>query len=103
MDEGTRSQPSALWNTNGYLAAIQGMLQCSRKAIELCAANCQTSVDLLHQWSADKSPSAFIQCTTTHARKQFETLSDQAKQLAELAQKVAISTVEEESAARHAG
>jgi hypothetical protein len=71
--------------------------------MEFGVVNCQTYFDLLQQWSAATSPSSFIECTTRHARKQFETLSDQAKALAELAQKVTLAAVEERSVEKHAG
>jgi len=41
-----------------------------------------------------KSPSDFIELSTDHSRKQFETLTEQTKELAALAQKVTLATVE---------
>jgi hypothetical protein len=41
-----------------------------------------------------KSPSDIIELSTDHSRKQFETLSEQTKELVELAQKVTLATVE---------
>jgi hypothetical protein len=41
-----------------------------------------------------KTPAEFMELTTAHARKQFETMSEQAKELAALAQKVAAATSE---------
>jgi hypothetical protein len=41
-----------------------------------------------------KSPSEAMQLWTSHSRKQFETFTAQAKELAELAQKVATETAE---------
>jgi hypothetical protein len=38
-----------------------------------------------------KSPSEFMELSTAHARSQTQTLTEQAKQLAELAQKVALA------------
>ena len=43
---------------------------------------------------AVKSPSEFVELSTTHARTQFETLTGQGKELAGLAQKVATDTAE---------
>jgi Phasin protein len=44
--------------------------------------------------SGVKSPSVFVELSTEHARKQFEMLIEQTKQLAALAQKVMLATVE---------
>ena len=44
--------------------------------------------------SGVRSPSAFMQLSTEHAHKQLELLTEQAKQLATLAQKVATETAE---------
>ena len=41
-----------------------------------------------------KSPSDFIELSTEHSRKQFETLTEQTKELAALAQKVTLATAE---------
>ena len=41
-----------------------------------------------------KSPSEVIELSSVHARKQFETLSEQSKELGALAQKVATETAE---------
>ena len=41
-----------------------------------------------------KSPSDFIELSTDHSRKQFETMTEQTKELAALAQKVTLATVE---------
>ncbi|MGC2643151.1 MAG: phasin family protein [Pseudolabrys sp.] len=40
------------------------------------------------------SPSEFFEMSTNHSRKQFETLTEQAKELAALAQKVTLASVE---------
>jgi len=44
--------------------------------------------------SGVKSPSVFVELWTEHARKQVETLTEQSKQLAALAQKAMRTTAE---------
>jgi hypothetical protein len=44
--------------------------------------------------SGVKSPSEFLELSTEHARKQFEMLAEQAKQLTVLTQKVTLETTE---------
>lgn len=41
-----------------------------------------------------KSPTEFREISTSHSRKQFETLTEQARELATLAQRAALATVE---------
>ena len=41
-----------------------------------------------------KSPSDFIELSTKYSSKQLETLTEQTKELAELAQKVTLATTE---------
>jgi hypothetical protein len=44
--------------------------------------------------SGVRSPSAFIELSAEHARKQLASLTEQAKQLATLAQKASLATAE---------
>lgn len=41
-----------------------------------------------------KSPAELLESSTSHSRKQFEALTEQARELATLAQKAALATVE---------
>ena len=50
--------------------------------------------DFAHRLSQVKTPSEFVSLSTEHARKQFETLAEQTKQLAALAQKVTVASAE---------
>jgi hypothetical protein len=44
--------------------------------------------------TTNQSPSAFLELWAEHARKQLETLTEQTKRLAALAQKVTLATAE---------
>jgi hypothetical protein len=57
-------------------------------------ANTTANLDFAHELLGIKSPSEAMELCTAHARKQFETYAAQAKELAELSQKVASETVE---------
>jgi hypothetical protein len=41
-----------------------------------------------------QSPADFIEMSSDHSRKQFETLTEQTKELAELAQKIVLATAQ---------
>ena len=62
--------------------------------MEFMKANATTSLDFAQELFGVKSPSEALELWTSHTRKQFETLSVQTKELAELGQKVASETVE---------
>jgi hypothetical protein len=50
--------------------------------------------DFIQKASGARSPSAFVELSTEHASKQLELLTEQAKQLATLAQKATLATAE---------
>jgi hypothetical protein len=60
--------------------------------LEIRCAN--AACDFASELMGAKSFSDFVELSTAHARKQFETFTAHTKELAELAQKVATETVE---------
>jgi phasin len=80
--------------TNSYSKAIKGMQDYNNKIIEFALANTNAAFDFVQKLSGVKSPTAFVELWTEHARKQVETLTEQSKQLAALAQKVTLTTAE---------
>ncbi|MGB8397251.1 phasin [Bradyrhizobium sp.] len=77
-----------------FTTASKGASEYSAKLVEFFKANSTSSLNFAHELFGVKSPSEVMELWTSHARKQFETLSAQAKELAELSQKVATETVE---------
>ncbi len=73
---------------SAYTTAARGTADYNRKVIEIAATNAHTALDYAHELLGVKSPSEFIELSTAHARKQFEAMTAQTKQLTELAQKV---------------
>jgi Phasin protein len=68
----------------------QAIQDYNNKFIEFAQANTNAAFDFIQKLSAVKSPSAFVELSTEHARKQLETLTEQTKQLAALAQKLTL-------------
>jgi len=66
----------------------------SIKMIDLAQANTEAIFALSRELATAKSPSDLVQHWTSHARKQFEMLSQQTKELAALGQKVAGASAE---------
>ena len=84
---------------NGTIEAVftnasRGASEYSAKLMEFLKANTSANLDFAQELLGVKSPSAALELWTSHARKQFETLSAHAKELTELSQKVASDTVE---------
>jgi phasin len=77
-----------------FTSASKGMSAYSAKLMEFMKANTTASLDFAQELLSVKSPSEALELWTTQTRKQLETLSAQAKELAELGQKVASETVE---------
>jgi phasin len=84
---------------NGTIEAVfttvtKGASEYSAKVMEFAKANTTANLDFAQQLLGIKSPSEALELYSSHARKVFETLSAQAKELAELSQKVASETAE---------
>jgi phasin len=77
-----------------YATASKGMIDYGLKLIEAQRANTNAAFDLAGQLMGVKSMSEAVELSTAHARKQFEAMSVQTKELAALAQKVAAETSE---------
>lgn len=71
-----------------YTTAAKGAIDYNIKVIEIARANTNTAVDNAFELLGVKSLTEFVELSTKHARKQFEVMTAQTKELAELAQKV---------------
>ena len=74
---------------DAYTTAAKGATDYNLKVIEIARTNTNTAVDNAYELLGVKSLPEFIDLSTKHARKQFETMTAQTKELTELAQKVA--------------
>ena len=77
-----------------FTSASKGASAYSAKLVEFIKANTTSSLDFAQELLSVKSPAEALELWTSQTRKQFETLTAQAKELAELGQKVAAETVE---------
>ena len=74
--------------------ALKGVQDYNNKFPEFAHANSNAAFDFAQKLYGVKSPSEFMELSTEHARKQFEMLTEQTKQLAALAQNVMLATAE---------
>jgi phasin len=77
-----------------YASASKGAADYSLKVIEVARENTNAAFDFAAELLGAKTFSEVIELSTAHARKQFESLSEQSKELTALAQKVATETTE---------
>jgi phasin len=77
-----------------FTSASKGASQYSAKMMEFMKANTTSTLDFAQDLLGVRSPTEVMEVWSSHTRKQFETLTTQAKELTELAQRVATDTVE---------
>ena len=77
-----------------YATASKGYTDYGLKVIETARANSDATFDLMTELMGAKSYSEAVELTSGYMRKQFETMTAQAKELSEHAQKVATETAE---------
>jgi phasin len=77
-----------------YTSATKGATEFNVKALEVLRVNVNASFDFTRELMSSKTLAEAVELSATHMRKQFESLSVQAKTLAALAQKVATETAE---------
>ena len=75
-----------------YATAANGLRDYNLKALEIAQVNSDAAFDYARQLMSVKSPSEMMELWTTHARKQFEVLTEQTQGLAALGQKVVTET-----------
>jgi len=77
-----------------YKTAAKGATDYNLKVIEIARTNTNRAFDYTYELMGVKSPSEFVELSTAHTRKQFEAMTAQTKELAELAQKVTTEIAE---------
>ena len=73
---------------NTCAAATKGIKDYNLKAFEFAKVNSNSAFDYAQQLVSAKTASEMLELWTTHARKQFEALTGQTKELAMLGQRV---------------
>jgi phasin len=79
---------------NTYTIAAQGAAAYKLKVFEIARTNASSAFDYAHELLGVKSVPEFIALSTAHARKRFEAMTEQTKELAELAVKAAAEIAE---------
>lgn len=71
-------------------SVLQGVQDYSNKFLEFTHVNTNAAFDFAQKVYRVKTPSEFMELSTAHTREQTQALTEQNKQLAELAQKIAL-------------
>jgi phasin len=79
---------------DSYTSAAKGAVDYNRKVVEIARSNANAAFDFATELLTVKSISEIVELTTSHARKQFDAYSAQAKELTAVAQKVATEASE---------
>ena len=77
-----------------YATATKGSTEYGLKVIDAARLNANAAFDFFSEIIAVKSLSEALELSTAHARRQFETLTEQGKELTSIAQKVATDAAE---------
>jgi len=77
-----------------YTATVENMRDYSLKMIDMAQANADAVFELTRRLASVKAPSDIAELWTAHAKKQFETLTEQTKELSALGQKIAGESAE---------
>jgi phasin len=77
-----------------YATATKGGTEYGLKLIDVARLNTNAAFDFFSEVITVKSLSEALELSTAHARKQFETITEQGKELTSIAQKVATDAAE---------
>jgi phasin len=77
-----------------FTTATRGVTDYSAKLLDIYKANSSATFDFAQELVSAKTPSQAMELWSAHTKKQVETLTAQAKELAELAQRIATETAE---------
>lgn len=92
MTAATIETTSAL--KNSCSTALLGTQNYNNKILEFAQSNSQAAFEFMQKLPSVKSPSDFVTLSTEFSRRQLETLAEQAKELAALAEKITLAATE---------
>lgn len=77
-----------------YAKVAKGAADCGLKMLEAARVNSNAQFDYLTDLFKTRTVAEFVELSTAHARKQFDSLSAQTKDISSFVQKVATETAE---------
>jgi phasin len=79
---------------DSYTRAAKGLVGFNLKMIEAARANANANFDFFSELFGANSVAKVVELSTAHARKQFDAMSDQSRELTAFAQQLAVETSE---------
>ena len=76
------------------LTAVNGVRECYLRVLGMAHENSVAGLDLARELASVQTPTEFVEAWNARARDAYDTFSEQTKELSELAQKVATSTMQ---------
>jgi len=95
LEQGASVTEDATRNAEqSYSTALAGMRELNLKLIEMAHANADAVFDLAHEVASAQAPSDLAAIWSAHAKRQFEMMTKQTRELTELGQKLASRSTE---------
>lgn len=95
IERGTRAaEQGAQEVQRSYTAALENVRDVQRKLIDIAQEHMEANFDFARQAMSISSPTDLLQLWSSYARKQFEMLSSQSKELTVLTQSLASDAVQ---------
>jgi phasin len=95
FDKGSAAaEETAKGAQESYSAVAEGFRDFNIRLMEMAQRNTLAAFDFAREMSAARGPAEVAELWSSHARKQFETLTEQSKELTELAQRVVASSTQ---------
>ena len=88
------AEQSARAVEQSYSVTVENIRDFNVKMIDMAHANMEALFGFARQLATAKAPSEIMELWTAHARKQYETLTEQTKELTALGQKMAGESAE---------
>jgi phasin len=88
------TQQSARGAQESFSAVAEGIRDFNIRLMEMAQLNTVAALDFAREMSTAKGPADAAALWSSHAQKQFETLTEQSKELTALAQRIATSSAE---------
>jgi phasin len=79
---------------SSFSSAVKGAQDYNSKVLEFAHVNTNAAFEFVQRLAGVTSPTAFVELSTEHTRKQVAILTEQTKELAALAQKAAAASAE---------
>ena len=90
----TATRDETLHAEQSAFTAVNGAQECYLRMLDMAQENTVAGLDLARELASAKTPMEFVEVWNARARNAYDTFSEQTKELSELAQKAATSSMQ---------